>query len=55
MIRGKHGKNIKAYLAIPREAEVLLRAGTRVRVTKESGKKRGVTYIHVEEVDDGGV
>ena len=49
------GEDINAYSASPEEGEVLLRAGTRMRVTKESKKEGRVTYIYVEEVDDGEV
>ena len=55
VIKPKHGKDIRAYSAVSREAEVLLRAGTKVRVTEESERIDGVLHIHVEEVDDGEV
>ena len=53
VIRGKHGKDVKAYSNSPDEHEVLLRAGTRVRVTREQQRRSGVLEIYVEEVDDG--
>ena len=51
VIQGERGEDIKAYSAVTSEDEVLFKAGTRVRVTKESETIRGVRHIYVEEVD----
>ena len=55
VITSRHGKDIKAYSDIPTEDEVLLRAGTRVRVTRESKRIEGMLHVYVEEIDDGEV
>ena len=55
VITSRHGKDINAYSAHPTEGEVLLRAGTRMRVTKESKEIEGMLHVYVEEIDDGEV
>ena len=55
MIRGRHGKDINAYSTSPKEGEVLLRAGTRVRVTRKSKRIEGMLHVYVEEIEDGEV
>ena len=51
VIQGERGEDIKAYSAVTSEKEVLFKAGTRMRVTRESETKGGVRHIYVEEVD----
>ena len=55
MITGRRGKDIRAYSASPQEGEVLLRAGTRMRVTDKSKEIEGMLHVYVEEIDDGEV
>ena len=51
VIKGRRGKDIKAYSNSPNENEVLFRAGTNMRVLKEPYLERGVWVIRVEEAD----
>ena len=51
MIKGKRGKDVKAYSNSPNEHEVLFRAGTKIRVTHKPHLEGGVWVIHVKEVD----
>ena len=55
VITSRRGKDINAYSASPEEGEVLLRAGTRVRVTRKSERRDGMLHVYVEEIDDGEV
>ena len=55
VITSRRGKDINAYSAFPQEGEVLLRAGTRVRVTDKSEWRDGMLHVYVEEMDDGEV
>ena len=55
VITSRHGKDINAYSASPNEGEVLLRAGTKMRVTDEPEWRDGMLHVYVEEIDDGEV
>ena len=55
VLTSRRGKDINAYSASPEEGEVLLRAGTRVRVTDEPEWRDGMLHVYVEEIDDGEV
>ena len=55
VITSRHGKDIKAYSEIPSEDEVMLRAGTRMRVTDKPKEIDGMLHVYVEEIDDGEV
>ena len=55
VITSRRGKDINAYSASPQEGEVLLRPGTRVRVTRKSEEMEGMLHVYVEEIDDGEV
>ena len=54
VVKGKRGKDIRAYSAYATEDEVLFKAGTKMRVVgTPSRASGGVVEIEVEEVDDG--
>ena len=55
VIKSRHSKDIKAYSELPGEDEVLLRAGTNMRVRKKPKERDGMLHVYVEEIDDGEV
>lgn len=52
ILRGRHGKDVKPYSAVPGEDEVLFKASTKVRVVGTPTSRDGVLEIPVVEVGD---